>query len=81
MIDEFVTDRAIEVVGTFGWAAPPRAVRYSCLIQTARLFVRRAAPFGIVEGQDAGMMSLRKGLDVDVRLLLDPFRRPMVMAA
>ena len=75
------TDAAIEVVGTFGWAAPPKAVRYSCLIQTARLFVRRAAPFGIVEGQDAGMMSLRKGLDVDVRLLLDAFRRPMVMAA
>tara|TARA_B100000029_G_scaffold510473_1_gene602043 strand:- start:1209 stop:1823 length:615 start_codon:yes stop_codon:yes gene_type:complete len=76
-----VTDAAIKIVGTFGWSAVPDAVNQACLIQTARLFVRRAAPFGIVEGQDAGMMSLRKGLDVDVRLLLDAFRRPMIWVA
>ena len=75
------TDAAVKVAGSFGWASVPPAVQESCLIQTARLFVRRAAPFGIVEGQDAGMMSLRKGLDVDVRLLLDSFRRPNIWVA
>jgi len=76
-----VTDAAIKIVATFGWASVPEAVNQACLIQTARIFVRRMAPFGIVEGQDAGMMSLRKGLDVDVRLLLDAFRRPMIWVA
>ena len=76
-----VSDAGVKVSATFGWPSIPEAVNQACLIQTARLFVRRSAPFGIVEGQDAGMMSLRKGLDVDVRLLLDAFRRPMIWVA
>ena len=76
-----VADAAVKISASFGWSSIPEAVNQACLIQTARIFVRRMAPFGIVEGQDAGMMSLRKGLDVDVRLLLDAFRRPMIWVA
>jgi hypothetical protein len=74
------TDAAIKVVADFGWAAIPRAVHEACLIQGSRLFHRRSAPFGIVEGQDAGMMTLRK-IDPDVHKLLETYRMPTTVFA
>ena len=71
---------AIKIVGTFGWASVPRPVHAACLIQGSRLFHRRSAPFGIVEGQDAGMMTLRK-LDPDVQKLLETYRMPTTVFA
>ena len=71
---------AIKIVGTFGWAAVPKPVHAACLIQCSRLFHRRSAPFGIVEGQDAGMMTLRK-LDPDVQKLLETYRMPTTVFA
>jgi len=71
---------AIKIVGDFGWAGIPRPVHYACLLQCSRLFHRRAAPFGIVEGQDAGMMTLRK-IDPDVQKLLETYRMPTTVFA
>ena len=41
---------------------------------------RRAAPVGIGEGQDAGMMTLRK-IDPDVQKLLETYRMPTTVFA
>ena len=73
-------DSAIKVAGNFGWATVPRPIHEACLLQCARLVVRRSAPFGIVEGQDAGMMTLRK-IDPDVQKLIETYRAPTMVFA
>ena len=75
------TSAAIKAAGTFGWATVPKQIREACLLQTARLFVRRSAPFGIVEAQDGGMMQVRGGLDRQVKELIERYRAPTMMFA
>lgn len=74
------TDAAIKVTATFGWASVPRPIHHATMLQCARLFHRRAAPFGIIESNDAGMMTLRK-IDPDVAKELDTYRRPATIFA
>ncbi len=72
--------RAVQIVGTFGYASVPHAIREACLLQTARLWKRRDAPFGIAGSAELGQMQTIAGLDPDVKQLLQPYKRYAALA-
>lgn len=72
---------AVEVEAKFGWAAVPMPVKLATLLQAARFFQRRNAPFGVAGSPDTGSeLRLLARLDPDVAVLVAGFRRPWVVA-
>jgi len=59
---------------TYGTGAPYE-VQEACYIQCARIFKRKDSPFGIAGKSDLGEIAMIPKLDVDVKTLLDPYRR------
>lgn len=67
---------AVEVTARWGWSAVPTPVKQACLIQGARLFTRRNAPFGVAGSpQEGSELRLLDKLDPDVEVVLGPYRR------
>jgi len=64
--------RRVELTATYGWPTVPGAVKYAAKLQTARLWKRKDAPFGLISGS-MGEMERIAGLDPDVKHLLEPF--------
>lgn len=64
--------RGVKIVGTWGWAVVPDEVEEACLLQSARVFRRGDAPFGVapLATLDGGGIQLRARLDPDVELML-----------
>ena len=70
-----VSKRAlVEVTARWGWTTVPASVRDATLMHAARLHERRNAPAGIVAG-DGFIGRTALGLDPDVKMLLEPYRR------
>jgi hypothetical protein len=65
----------VKVTAKYGWSAVPHAVKQATLIQAARLFARRHAPFGLVGNPEVGEMRLLEKLDVDLVTSVKPFQR------
>ncbi len=66
--------RGLKIVGSFGYAATaPDVVREACLLQAARVFKRKDAPFGIAGVPELGMLRISQ-LDPDVKMLLNGVR-------
>ena len=68
-------EKAIKIIGKFGWTTQPTAVREACLLQAMRIYKRRDAPFGVISNPAGGDMRLLDQLDPDVQTLLAPYRR------
>ena len=67
------TRKGIQIVGKFGYCATdshPDVVREACLIQAARIWKRKDAPFGVTGSPEMGQMSPISKIDPDVELLL-----------
>lgn len=66
-------DRAIKVVGSFGWAAAPAQVRQAAVILAGRFLKRsRETPYGILTVTGDAVAAARLGrIDPDVAFLLD----------
>lgn len=63
--------RSIEVTANWGWSATPDDIKQATLIQAARFFSRRNAPFGIAGSPETGSeMRLLERLDPDVALMV-----------
>ena len=65
--------KGIQIVGRFGYNAVdsyPDVVREACLIQSASIFKRKDAPFGVTGSPEMGQMSPISKLDPDVELML-----------
>lgn len=72
-------DRLIEVTAKWGWTAVPKVVEQACLLQAARVFKRKDAPFGVAGSPDIGSeLRLLAKLDPDVAVLLSGVRRHVV---
>lgn len=76
----FATEaKGVEIAGSWGYASTaPDAINEACLLQAARLFKRKDAPFGVAGTPETGAMTLPR-LDPDVRMLLEPYRRLEVL--
>lgn len=67
---------AVRVTASFGWTAVPSAIKEAALLQTARLFVRRGAPFGVAGSPELGSeVRLLAKLDPDVAVAVGPYTR------
>lgn len=67
---------AVRVTARFGWTAVPSAIKEACLLQTARMFSRRTAPFGVAGSPEMGSeVRLLAKLDPDVAVAVGPFTR------
>jgi hypothetical protein len=68
--------RSVSITGLWGWTAVPAVVKEAVLIQSARWFKRKDAPFGISGSPDmGGELRLLDKLDPDVAVLLGSVRR------
>lgn len=65
--------RGVKVTGKFGWPAVPKPIKEACLLQSARLYMRKDAVFGVI-GNDQ-MFEKIPGVDPDVAKLILPYRR------
>lgn len=70
-------DDAVRVAAdAFGWPEIPAAVHQACLLQVARLFKRRDAPFGVAGSPEMGSeLRLLARLDPDVEVSIGPYKR------
>lgn len=66
----------VDVTATFGWTAVPDAIKNATLLEAARIFQSRTAPFGIAGSPDQGSeMRLLDKVHPVVAEMLQPFRR------
>ena len=66
----------ISIAGAWGYASTtPKPIHEACLIQSMRIFKRKDSPFGIAGVVDGAAVSLKKGFDPDVEMMLLPYVR------
>lgn len=62
--------------GLWGWTGVPDTIVQATLLQAARVFMRRTAPFGVLGSPDlTSEIRLSARLDVDVQVMLAAYRR------
>lgn len=67
---------SVKVTGLFGWDTVPETIKNATLIQAARLFKRRDAPFGVAGSPEMGNeLRLLNKIDPDVDVLIRAYRR------
>jgi hypothetical protein len=66
---------AVQVTAKWGWPSVPDQVAQACLLQVARLHMRRQSPGGMIIVPDLSVERLYASIDPDARVLLDPFKR------
>lgn len=70
----------VAVTALWGWTEVPAAVTAACLLQAARFFKRRVAPFGVAGSPDQGSeVRLLARVDPDVAVTLRGYKRPRVV--
>lgn len=71
----------ITVTAKFGWTTVPTAIQQATLLQAARFFKRKDAPFGIAGSPELGSeVRLLAKVDPDVAVALGPYRRRRLVA-
>lgn len=66
----------VDVTAVWGWPAVPDTVKEATLLQAARFFKRRVAPFGVAGSPDQGSeMRLLARADPDVAFMLRRYAR------
>jgi hypothetical protein len=67
---------SVEVTAQWGWSEVPETIRQATLIQAARIFKRRDAPYGVAGSPEMGNeLRLLAKLDPDVHLSVVPFKK------
>lgn len=68
--------KGIEIAGSWGYStSAPAAIKEACLLQSARWYMRKDAPFGVTGPNNMGTQVVIDKFDSDVKWLLRPFRR------
>ena len=78
----FPIDRetTVKVTASWGWPAIPTTVQQAAIIQGSRIFKRLDSPLGVAGFGDLGVMRVSRGLDPDVGILVEAYRRFMGVA-
>lgn len=67
---------AIQIEGVWGYGDDvPAAIREACLLQAARLYRRKDAPFGVTGNADHGQLQTISRVDPDIKELIEPYIR------
>ena len=67
--------KGVRIIGTWGWAAIPAAIKQATLMEVAKLYASRNAPFGVVGTGDAGGVTrMSSRMHPAAQALLDPYR-------
>lgn len=67
-------EATVEVVGTFGWASIPTAIKQATILLAMRQYRRFDSPLGVAGFDDVGVIRVGR-VDPDVQRLIDPFRK------
>lgn len=67
-------EATVQIVGTFGWATVPTAIKQATILLAMRQFKRYDSPLGIAGFSDLGAVTVRS-VDPDVEKLIAPFRK------
>ncbi len=70
--------KGVKVTGKFGFCATgsqPGLIEEACLLQSARVYKRKDAPFGVLGSAEMGQQMVIPKLDPDVAMMLSGFRR------
>ena len=66
----------VKLTGKFGYSAmTPPVIREACLLQSARIFKRKDAVFGVMGSAEMGQQLVIPKLDPDVAMMLQPYLR------
>lgn len=70
----------VQVTALWGWTAVPATIKQATLVQSARFFRRREAPFGVAGSPEVGAeLRLLERADPDVAVMVRPYRRDWPM--
>lgn len=75
--------KGVKITGDWGYCATgahPDPIREACLIQSARLYKRKDAPFGVMGTPELGVARIPK-VDMDVAQLLHSYRKLVMTRA
>lgn len=65
-----------EVEAKWGWTAVPDTIKDACILQAARFYKRKDAPFGVAGSPEQGSeLRLLAKVDADVMVMLDDYVR------
>lgn len=64
----------VQILGVFGWASVPTAVKQAAVLLSLRQFKRFDSPLGVAGFGDTGIMRVGR-VDPDVEALLMPFKK------
>jgi len=73
--------KGVQLFGTHGYCTTTSSgkatiVKEACLLQSERIYKRKDTPLGVAGMTALGVQTLKTpGLDADVQMMLDPFRR------
>lgn len=66
----------VAITALWGWTTVPEAIKQACLLQASRFLARRDSPYGVAGSPQQGSeLRLLARLDVDVAVMVAPFRR------
>lgn len=66
----------VTVEATWGWTSVPDTIKQATLVQAARIFQRRSAPFGVAGSPELGSeIRLLAKIDADVEVMVAAYRR------
>jgi len=65
-------EATVQIVGTWGWASIPIAIKQACILQAARYYKRSDSPMGVAGFDALGVIRLAR-IDPDIATLLDPY--------
>jgi hypothetical protein len=67
-------EATVQVVGTFGWASVPAAIKQAAILLSLRQYRRYDSPLGVAGFDDVSVIRVGR-VDPDVQRLIDPFRK------
>lgn len=71
----YIGQALVRIVGVWGYASVPTAIKQATIIQASRIFKRLDSPLGVAGFGDMGVVRVGSRLDPDVQHLVDPYRR------
>lgn len=67
-------DATVQVVGSFGFASTPTAIKQATVLLASRIFKRNDSPLGVAGFGDLGVVRVSR-LDPDIDAMISPYKK------